>query len=70
MTSHRRGGEYGDENRRIGFLQDAEEDPGHDNPVNAALYPRPTLSDQAMVRGYHINPCGLTYDKDVTILQH
>lgn len=59
-----------DENRRIGYLQDAEEILVNDNPV-MPLYTRaqPYLI-KSWVRGYHIDPCGLTYDKDVTILPH
>jgi oligopeptide transport system substrate-binding protein len=59
-----------DENRRIGLLQDAEEILVNDNPV-MPLYTRtqPYLI-KPWVRGYHIDPCGLTFDKDVTILPH
>ena len=59
-----------DENRRIGLLQDAEEILVHDNPI-MPLYTRtqPYLI-KPWVRGYHIDPCGLTYDKDVIILPH
>ena len=49
---------------------DAEEILVNDNPV-MPLYTRaqPYLI-KPWVRGYHIDPCGLTYDKDVTILPH
>jgi len=59
-----------DDNRRMGLLQDAEELLVHDNPM-IPLYTRaqPYLV-KPWVRGYHINPCGLTYDKDVIILPH
>lgn len=59
-----------DENRRAGLLQDAEELLINDNPV-IPLYTRtqPYLV-KPWVRGYHTNPCGLTYDREVTILPH
>ena len=59
-----------DDNRRAGLLQDAEELLINDNPV-IPLYTRtqPYLV-KPWVRGYHTNPCGLTYDRDVTVLPH
>jgi oligopeptide transport system substrate-binding protein len=59
-----------DDYRRAGLLQDAEEILVHDNPV-IPLYARaqPYLV-KPWVRGYHIDPCGLTYSKEVTILPH
>ncbi len=59
-----------DDYRRAGLLQDAEELLVHDNPV-IPLYARaqPYLV-KPWVRGYHIDPCGLTYDREVTVLPH
>ena len=59
-----------DDYRRAGLLQDAEEILVHDNPV-IPLYARaqPYLM-KPWVRGYHIDPCGLTYDREVIILPH
>jgi oligopeptide transport system substrate-binding protein len=59
-----------DENQRAGLLQDAEELLVNDNPV-IPLYARtqPYLV-KPWVRGYHTNPCGLTYDRGATVLPH
>ncbi|HMA51164.1 MAG TPA: ABC transporter substrate-binding protein, partial [Magnetospirillaceae bacterium] len=59
-----------DDYRRAGLLQDAEEILVHDNPV-IPLYARaqPYLV-KPWVRGYHVDPCGLSYSKEVTILSH
>jgi len=59
-----------DDYRRAGLLQDAEELLVHDNPV-IPLYARaqPYLV-KPWVRGYHIDPCGLTYDREVNVLPH
>lgn len=59
-----------DEYRRTGLLQDAEELLVHDDPM-IPLYARaqPYLV-KPWVRGYHIDPCGMTYDREVSILPH
>jgi oligopeptide transport system substrate-binding protein len=59
-----------DDYRRAGLLQDAEELLVHDNPV-IPLYARaqPYLV-KPWVRGYHIDPCGLAYSREVTVLPH
>lgn len=59
-----------DESRRIGLLQDAEEILVNDNPVIPLYSSTQRYLAKPWVRGYHIDPCGLTYDRDVTIMPH
>jgi oligopeptide transport system substrate-binding protein len=56
--------------RRAALLQKAEELLISDNPM-IPLFNRviPYLA-KPWVKGYHINPCGYTYDKEVTLLPH
>ena len=59
-----------DATRRAALLQRAEELLISDNPM-IPLFNRviPYLA-KPWVKGYHINPCGYTYDKEVTLLAH
>jgi oligopeptide transport system substrate-binding protein len=59
-----------DSTRRIQMLQQAEQLLIADNPM-IPLYTRvnPYLA-KPWVKGYHINPCGYTYDREVTLLPH
>jgi oligopeptide transport system substrate-binding protein len=59
-----------DDYRRAGLLQDAEELLVQDNPVMPLEARAQPYLVKPWVRGYHIDPCGLTYDRDVTVLPH
>jgi ABC-type oligopeptide transport system substrate-binding subunit len=59
-----------DVTQRANLLQQAEELLNADNPVIPLFNRVNPYLVKPWVKGYHINPCGYSYDREVTVLPH